>query len=523
MRAGTSQADFNAKRRECASRKATVRKSRLAKPGGPGIIPPGAINRGPESMSEPKPFQQCPICGAEQPLSARKCSICGAVLPGDLTPLAPMPPVETTRRKKGERPRYDPAHGDDDLFVGDLSGRMWRLLLVGGVALALLLGVGLGMAISQMGGERDQGPTQGGDGNAQVEDIGTTAPTAPPTATSRSPQLPPTVTPTQESLLWATITSLPPTVTETPTPAPCYQTAQAGDTVWGMAIRCGHGDDMEAIVDLILEINGLTSATELQAGQTLEIPWPTPTPGVEPLPAPEATGEGEQGADRPEATPQVQYNEFGTPDALAAYANIEPTLRPGQAWHLVLAGETIVGIAYMYGTSVETLSQINPEIPFLQCDFGQTYGGPTCSVMLYEGQRVRVPVALPTVTPTFTPAGTLTLTPTLTPTFNAPYLLTPDDGARFNADQIVTLRWGGTGTLAGNHRYIVRVRDLDTGEDYTAAVTDTTYILPGGWQPDDRHRHTFEWTVAIGTVDEQFNVVSEDHRTDPRRFAWESR
>jgi LysM repeat protein len=466
-------------------------------------------------MSEAKATQQCPICGAGQPLSARTCSICGAVLPGELTPVVPMPSVGESKIR-GKRPRYDPAAGDDDLYAGDLTGRMWRLIFVAGVGLALLLGLGLGVVIARFGGNGDQ------DSGPRAEPIGTGRPTAPPTATPRGmvAATPSTTFTPKPVFTLATVTPMPPTPTETPTPGPCYQTAQQGDTVYGMAIRCGHID--MAVVDLILQMNNMKSAEQLQLGQTLEIPWPTPTPGSEPVEPSSSSSDGGTGGGGEAGLPEVRYNEFGTPDALAKYEDIEPTLRPGQAWHSVQAGDTIMGIAYAYDTTVETLSQINPEIPFLQCDFGERYGGQNCSVMLYEGQRVRVPVPIPTITATPTPA-VRTATPTPTATYNAPYLVAPEDGEHFSADQIVTLRWGGTGTLATNERYIVHVRDLDTGEEYVATVSDTSYILPGGWQPDDRNTHTLEWMIALGIVDAQFNVLSEDHITDTRRFAWDSR
>ncbi len=469
-------------------------------------------------MSERRPTQQCPICGAVQPLAAQKCSICGAVLPGERTPIVTQPVAEEQTRH-GARARYDSAVGDDDLYVGDLSGRMWRLIAAGGLTLALVLGLGLGYAISRMAGHDN------GDGSFQANGGMQSPPTAPPTSTLRGTYVAATFTPAPPITLdLPTVTPMPPTATETPLPTPCYQTAQQGDTVLGMAYRCGHRNN--DVVALILEINGLDSPQELKEGQTLEIPWPTPT--LDPnatavptaLPADAGTGGG---GDTPDATAAVALNEFGTPDALAKYENIEPTLRPGLAWHTVRAGQTILDIAYEYGTTLETLSKINPEIPFLQCDFGSGSGGPDCVVMLGEGQRVRVPVPLPTTTPTPSPVGTLTPTPTATATFNAPYLLTPDNDAIFRSDEIVTLRWGGTGTLAEDERYLVNVRDLDTGTTYQALVRDSTYILPGGWQPSDHNRHRFEWTVAIATVDAQYDVLNENHMTETRRFTWDSR
>ncbi len=458
------------------------------------------------------PSQKCSLCGAIQPISAPTCAICGAALAGE--PLTVAVPEEKPAPRRERVSLYDPAVGDDDLYAGTLSGRMWRLAVVVMVIVALLLGMGFGLAVVRWVTDR-------GEGNAGPRTEGIAAPTAPPTSTPRAALSTPTLTPTRDVMLsLPTVTPLPPTATPTPTVTPCYQTAQQNDTVLGMAYRCGHRE--LAIVDLILEINGMKNPQELQLGQTLEIPWPTPTP----VPGQELTltAEGVAPAgDSAEATPTLRVNVFGTPDALAKYENIEPTLRPGQAWHVVSLGETILSIAFTYDTTIETLSQINPEIPFLQCDYGDPSGGPNCSVMLYEGQRVRVPVPLPTPTLSPTPSGPLTPTPTPTPTFNAPFALGPEDGARFAADQIVTLRWGSTGTLGAQERYVVRVRDLNTGQEYTAAVAELSYILPGGWQPRDRNRHTFEWQIAVGVIDERGAVVTERNITAPRRFTWESR
>ncbi len=453
------------------------------------------------------PSQKCPLCGAIQPVSARTCAICGAALTGE--PLAVPVPEAKASRQRGMASRYDPGAGDDDLYAGDLSGRTGRLLLVAGIVTLLLLGVMLGLAVARWLG--------GGGNGGEPRTEGIAAPTAPPTSTPRVL----TPTPTRDVMMaLPTVTPMPPTATPTPTITPCYQTAGEGDTVLGMAYRCGHRE--LAIVDVILEINGMENPQELQLGQTLEIPWPTPTPA----PGQELTATAQEGGPETqgqEASPTLRVNAFGTPDALAKYENIEPTLRPGQAWHVVEPNQTILGVAALYDTTIETLSQINPEIQFLQCDFGDPTGGPNCVVMLYEGQQVRVPVPLPTPTLSPTPSGTLTPTPSPTPTFNAPYALGPEDGARFAADQLVTLRWGSTGTLDAQERYIVRVRDLDTGQEYTAMVVETSYILPGGWQPSDRNRHTFEWHVAVGELDEWGAVVRERHASAPRRFTWDSR
>ena len=488
-------------------------------------------------MSENKNSQQCTICGAIQPLSAEICSICGATLPGE--PTTQITPVSPVRAPLGMRQPYDFANGEDDLYAGDLPRRLWRFLVAGGIVVALAIGVGIGVLVAQMatGGDRDVvvAPVDpdGSRASLTVNGAGLGGPTAPPTATARNSTLAPTST-SKPTMALVTVTPAPPTATVTPTPGPCMQTAGSGDTVLGLAIRCGH-QDMD-IVELILEINGMSSATELREGQTLEIPWPTPTvdPAAPIESAPAVSDDGGVSADvsadgavtgdeMSAGTGEDYVNEFGTPDAAAAYANVEPTLRPGQAWHVVRTGETILSIAIDYSTTIEILSQINPEVPFLQCDYGSPTGGENCSVMLSDGQRLRVPVPLPTPTFTPSPEGTLTPTPTATATFNAPYALSPEDGTLYSADQQVTLRWGGTGTLAADQRYVVRVRDTVTGEAYMALVKDTSYVLPGGWQPTDFKKHTFEWSIGVGRVNEQNELLSEDHLTSPRQFSWDSR
>lgn len=472
-------------------------------------------------MADGKRTQECPICGSNQPLSARVCSICGAALSGEPAPIVAVPALPD---KDKRRPRYDPAEGDDDLYAGGVAGRAWRWVVLIGIVIALALGIGIGVGATALLRDGDGGSGgQGGENSAGVAPLTPPGATAPPTSTLRGAAPLPTDTP-RPTFQWITVTPAPPSLTPTPTQGPCMQTAREGDTIYGMAIRCGHQE--LAIVDLILELNNMTDPAQLQLGQTLEIPWPTPTPGAEPVEEP-VTGaiEGAPavGGGAVAAEPTIALNEFGTPDTLAQYQNIEPTLRPGMAWHSVQAGETILSIASLYGTSLETLSQINPQIPFLQCDFGSPTGGERCTVLLGQGQRVRVPVPLPTVTFTPSPVGTLTPTPTPTATFNAPFPLSPADGAEFRADQMVTLRWGGTGTLATNERYLVRVVDQRLEREYTRLVSDIALILPAEWQPTDGRAHRFEWTVSLATIGPDQRALSDNYATAPRRFTWASR
>ena len=216
-----------------------------------------------------------------------------------------------------------------------------------------------------------------------------------------------------------TVTATPwpsPTASYTPTRTPCVQPVRSGDSLIALVARCGHRD--LDVIALVLELNNLASAGLLQVGQSLDIPWPTTTaaPGVTAA-RPAATDAGRDTVVSADAAPATRFS--GAP-ALAT-----PTLQAGVQWHRVSAGETIVGVAWRYGTDLKVLSELNPEVTFSQCDFGQASGGPSCVVTVYENQRLRVPAPTPTPTMSPTPSGIASATPT--PVINAPAAYSPPD------------------------------------------------------------------------------------------------
>ncbi|HEX3054420.1 MAG TPA: hypothetical protein VHP83_27445, partial [Aggregatilineaceae bacterium] len=109
-------------------------------------------------MANVKPSQQCPICGSVQPLSSKSCALCGARLTGKPTPVVATPVNGKARFGPGSKPTYDPSQGDDDLYAGDLAGRMWRWLLVVGIGLALVMGIGIGIVLGR-GSDKDEEPS----------------------------------------------------------------------------------------------------------------------------------------------------------------------------------------------------------------------------------------------------------------------------------------------------------------------------------------------------------------------------
>lgn len=438
-------------------------------------------------------FVICPICRSPNHPNAAICATCGTTLRGL--------PAASSRSAGGSRGlAYDYRYGESDLYESDLH-QVARHYLIGFVALTItVMFVGIGLAFGPM--IFDSLPSFTRPGSDAPIDAPTARPTlALPTVTPAPPTMTPSITPQPT-----------PTVTMTSTREPCIQTMGAGEGLYAAAARCGHLSF--DVLDLIVEINGLTDVNSVQEGQVLEIPWPTETP--DPNAVPTAAGESENA----EGTSELGDTEVGQVSAFDE--NFDPlfvptaTLPPGVMFHTVQAGETIIVVAVTYGANVEILSQLNPEVTFSQCDFGLDFGGPRCNVALAEGQRLRVPAPTPTPTIPPTASGSETPTPTATTTFNAPISQSPSDRALFLRDQLVTLRWSPSGTLSAEQAYFIRVEDQTEGIVYTAQTRNTSFIIPAEWQGGDGQRHEYMWTVSL--IEQGGDP---QYTTQPLTFIWE--
>ncbi len=295
------------------------------------------------------------------------------------------------------------------------------------------------------------------------------------------------------------------TATTTATQGPCSQEIQPGDSLIALAARCGH--QSLDVIQLILELNDLSDANQIQVGQTIQIPWPTTTPN------PEQTQEASTDNNQTSLTTNqtIQVDRLNPPTE---------TLQPGVIWHQIVKDENIITIAVQYGATLRILSELNPEVTFSQCDFGLGTGGPNCIVQIYEGQLIRVPA--PTPTPTIQPtlSGSETPTPTATPTFNAPSPLSPQQSAFFTQDAIITLRWTSTGALSENQSYHITVVNQTTGDTYTATTDELSFIIPSEWQHQTDERHNYSWNIAVISDNNPDNPQFE---TEPRQFIWQGR
>jgi LysM repeat protein len=291
------------------------------------------------------------------------------------------------------------------------------------------------------------------------------------------------------------------------------------NTLIGIISTCGHRD--LDVMDEVLELNGLADASALSLGQVIEVPRPTPTTDPnQALTAEAGDGDTETSSSGGSSFSSVLFADGA--DGLPTFTpTVPPTLPPGIQWHTVVKDETIISVVNRYGAGVEVLSQINPEMTFSQCEFNadMPYGGPSCTVMLFEGMRMRVPAPTPTPTLSPTPSGSETPTPSPSPTFNAPNLVSPGNRVLFTRGELVTLRWRGTGTLAPDDVYRVTVRNLETGITYETTTRDTALILPREWQERDGSRYNYEWQVSVVN---QNTPDTPRFFTETRIFTWEA-
>jgi hypothetical protein len=432
-------------------------------------------------------YKICPICQTPNQENASHCHTCG-------TSLAGVEVVTRAARKTGRATDYDFRFGEDDLQERPLGKRGQTAFTIAATALVAFV---LGGAVFALG----------------TNFLSPQPNNAPVLAESHTP-LP--------TLNFATVTLGPPTATitwtaaptltpsETFTPTPCMQTIVTGDSLLGALARCGHRS--RDVLPTVMAMNGMTDANAVQVGQEIYIPWPTPTidPNLVPTETPlSSSANTDNGGGE-----VVMINE-----SLDAFApTIVPTLPAGVMWHTVQKDENLIVIGLEYNANAKTLSELNPEIDFARCDFGQNFGGPECLVALYEGQQVRVPAppATPTLSPT--PDPNATATPTITPTYNEPSAISPSDQQFFNAEELITLRWQPTGTLAIDETYRLNVEDVTLGITYTAYTKNISFMVPSEWRGREKPRHEFIWTV--GVVNEKTPDVVR-FQTAARTFVWQ--
>ena len=273
----------------------------------------------------------------------------------------------------------------------------------------------------------------------------------------------------------ATITSTPtetlvPTDTPTLTPQPpVIYTVQAGDSCGAIASL------YNSTVGAIISMNSLNSTcTNLAIGQKIKVPLPTPT-------------------QLPPATATLE-------PASATRASCETVV------YTVQANDTLSTIAATYGISIQAIKDWN---------------GLSTDIAMLD-QKLTIPLCMRAATPGPSP------TPTTPPPYQAPNLLLPANGAPFTlANDTVTIQWASIGTLRNNENYQVTIEDVTsgTGRKLVAYVTDTKFIVPVTFRPQDSMSHVLQWSVVTvrqtGSDDQNNPIWTIAGAASPSRtFTW---
>ncbi|MDX2138389.1 MAG: LysM peptidoglycan-binding domain-containing protein [Chloroflexota bacterium] len=315
---------------------------------------------------------------------------------------------------------------------------------------------------------------------------------------SATPSLTPTVTLTPTVLVAATTTATlaPPTDTHTPspTPGPVEYVIQPNDTLFFIIQQSPFNYRDFSVVSEILRLNNLIDADRLPPpGSTILIPLPTATP----------VPQGEEA----NATAQAAIPQVTTPT--------DATLTQ----HTIVEGETIIGIAQQYRTTLRVLSRLNPEIGFFGCDFDIISGGENCVVLLEVGQVINVPA--PTPTPTLSPTPSGSETPTPTPTFAAPLVSFPPLDAAINSPIPFTLQWVSVGVLEPQQVYLVQIENITTGAQFNDITPATSFRIPAELVPSGGQPQRFRWRVSVAAQNAEglYAVVGAEGVW--RAFTWQ--
>ncbi|HET9909276.1 MAG TPA: LysM peptidoglycan-binding domain-containing protein [Anaerolineales bacterium] len=278
------------------------------------------------------------------------------------------------------------------------------------------------------------------------------------------------LTPSETGTITPTGTE-PPTQTPIPTQTelpPFDYTVRPGDTCGGIAVA------FEVSVQSLVILNNLPTTCIISENQVLKIPYPTATPAPPPT---EIPNEATQTA---EACEKVPYT--------------------------VQANDTLSSISLNYNVPQDAIKFYN--------------GLPTDTV--FVGTTILIPLCARFATPGPTP------TATLPPPYPAANLLLPADGAAFTlANDVVTLQWASIGTLRENEAYQVTIEDVTSGQGrrLTDFVTDTKFIVPTSFRPNDNLAHVIRWwvtTVRQNGVDDQGQPLFESAGaiSEERVFTW---
>ncbi len=264
-----------------------------------------------------------------------------------------------------------------------------------------------------------------------------------------------------------------PSPTATSQPPRVHQVSE-GETLFGLAYI------YKVTMDVIAELNGFSVESPIQSGQSLQIPWPTATPPLEPV--------------------IVEIN--GEP-VIADPTNCER--------YEIQAGDALSVIAARNNINFDLLLRVNRLTDQSVMQPGDTVCIPQ---VLYGEVLPPTPGPSPTPSATSFPAG--------------PSLLYPTNGIVVEMiDEPIVLQWLAVKDLTPEEWYMVELTNLTLeGQHPDRAFTrDNAFRVPGSWRPPVEAHHDFRWRISIVTVTGQredggFLYTFGGRFSDDAYFTW---
>jgi LysM repeat protein len=285
-----------------------------------------------------------------------------------------------------------------------------------------------------------------------------------------------------------TLTPVPVFPTRTPVPPQQY-TIVNGDTCGGIATR------FDVPLSELLRLNGLNESdcTRIRVGDPLLIPVPTPTPGPTETPDPASALPQPGGAAAAETAP-----------AASAAGSTAAT-------YTVAANDTCSQIAERNNITLDALIAANAD------------QGLTQQCLIRPGQVLKLGSVVATPVIAFTPFALRTPTPRAG--FAAPRMLSPVDGATFDAEtDAVTLEWLSAGLLGPNEWYVIRVQ-AEGATRVPVFETKATSLRLSPALLEGNAEQAFVWWVEIaqkvGSMSDGVPIYNGVSAPAPaRRFVW---
>ena len=429
-----------------------------------------------DETGRPEEGRRCPSCDSRMPAGSDRCLMCG----WESGPLRPVEAadsegkgarrVEAEPAEEGQPPDDVSGEGSTDVEEpvtvsaalpsdGKAAGIRRPSAVFWMTAVTFLVTTVAGILIVRYGGP------------VQLALFPTVTPIRPTPSFTRTVTLPPTNT--RPPTGTPTVTP-PPSPTATPQPPRTHQVT-AGETLFGLSLF--YNVSMESIAAL----NGFDVETPIQSGQTLQVPWPTPTPPLEPM-AIEINGE----------------------TVIADPTNCEQ--------YVIEEGDAISVIAARYNINFELLQQVNRLTERSVLQPGDTICIPEIS---YGGILPPTPGPSPTPSSTSFPPG--------------PMLLYPPPGMVFDmSSEPIVLQWVAVKDLASDEWYMVEIVDesVQGAHPLRGFTRQNAFRVPERWRPHDEELHPFQWQVSIVRVTGQredggFIYTFGGRSSEERRFTWQ--